>query len=89
MFSPAMDWDNVVAKSSPSIQEAPVTSVITEPENGSSIEKGGFVCLYLFPAVMGPSLLSALFSKLYGLPYCECHSEVIFNNINQDTSSAR
>lgn len=39
-FSPSVDWDTVDFDSAPSIQELPVQSAITEPQNGATVESG-------------------------------------------------
>lgn len=39
-FSPCVDWDTVDFDSAPSIQELPVQSAITEPQNGATVESG-------------------------------------------------
>lgn len=39
-FSPSVDWDTVDFDSAPSIQELPVQSAITEPQDGETIEPG-------------------------------------------------
>ncbi|MBN3291953.1 SUOX protein, partial [Polypterus senegalus] len=38
-FSPSVDWDTVDFSSAPAIQELPIQSAITEPENGAILEK--------------------------------------------------
>lgn len=39
-FCPSVDWDTVNFDSAPSIQELPIQSAITEPQNGETIESG-------------------------------------------------
>ncbi|XP_007953290.1 sulfite oxidase, mitochondrial [Orycteropus afer afer] len=39
-FSPSMDWDTVDFDSAPSIQELPIQSAITEPQDGETIQSG-------------------------------------------------
>jgi len=39
-FSPSVDWDTVDWSSAPAIQEAPVTSAITEPSANTQVEQG-------------------------------------------------
>lgn len=39
-FSPSVDWDTVDFDSAPSIQELPVQSAITEPQDGATVPSG-------------------------------------------------
>ena len=39
-FGPGIDWDNLDYSKSPAIQNMPVTSLITEPEEGSKVKIG-------------------------------------------------
>lgn len=42
-FSPSTDWDTVDFSKAPAIQEAPVQSAITHPQEGAVLPKGKFV----------------------------------------------